>query len=182
MRIHLLTIMLLAAAGLAGCDGSGHHDTISNVISIHDGSIAVHAPGRADADISAAGDLSIADTNVPVTAAQRDLLRHYYSTALTLRDHGIATGKAGIATAGQALKSVASGLASGNPDKIDSEVNASAARVEAQVALVCNDLADLRTVQEALAAQLPAFQPYAQIKASEADKCRSGLKADHDSD
>ncbi|HUW51924.1 MAG TPA: hypothetical protein VMV99_00695 [Rhodanobacter sp.] len=182
MRIHLLPVMLLAAACLTGCDDRDHHETVANYISIHDGSVAVHAPGRADADISAAGDLSIADTNVPVSAAQRDLLRHYYSTALALRDHGIATGKAGIATAGQALKSVASGLASGNPDKIDSEVNASAARVKAQAALVCNDLADLRTVQESLAAQLPAFQPYAQIKASEADKCRSGLKADHDSD
>jgi len=182
MRIHLLPVMLLAAACLTGCDGSGHHDTISNYISIHDGSIAVHAPGRADADISAAGDLSIADTNVPVTATQRDLLRHYYDTALTLRDHGIATGKAGIATAGQALKSVASGLASGDTGKIDGEVNASAARVEAKAALVCNDLADLRTAQEALAAQLPAFRPYAQIKASEADRCRHGLKKDHDND
>ncbi|TAM62322.1 MAG: hypothetical protein EPN49_04610 [Rhodanobacter sp.] len=182
MRTHLLPLMLLAATCLAGCDDDGRHETIANYISIHDGSIAVHAPGRADADISAAGDLSIANASVPVTAAQRDLLKHYYGAALTLRDHGIATGKAGIATAGQALKSVASGLASGNPDKIDSEVNASAARVEAQAALVCNDLADLRTAQQALAAQLPAFQPYAQIKASEADDCRRGLKKDHDSD
>ncbi|MDE2248697.1 MAG: hypothetical protein KGJ96_09020, partial [Xanthomonadaceae bacterium] len=115
MRIHLLPLMLLAAACLAGCDGDGHghHETIANYISIHDGSIAVHAPGRADADISAVGDLSIADASVPVSAAQRDLLKHYYGTALTLRDHGIATGKAGVATAGQALKSVVSGLASG---------------------------------------------------------------------
>lgn len=172
MRAYLLPMMILIAAGVTGCNSSDHYDTITNYISIHDGSIAVHAPGRADADITAAGDLNISGASITVTAAQRDLLKHYYSTALTLRDHGIATGNAGIATAGKALSSVASGLASGNTDKIDSEVNASAAKVEAQAALVCTDLAELRSTQETLAGQLPAFQPYALIKANEAEDCR----------
>ncbi|OOG41944.1 hypothetical protein [Rhodanobacter sp. C05] len=172
MRAYLLPMMILIATSVTGCDRSDHYDTITNYISIHDGSIAVHAPGRADADITAAGDLNISGTSVTVTTAQRDLLKHYYSTALTLRNHGIATGNAGIATAGKALSSVASGLASGNTDKIDSDVNASAAKVEAQAALICNDLADLRSTQETLADQLPAFQPYALIKANEVEDCR----------
>jgi hypothetical protein len=175
MRAFPLSMMLLLAASLAACDNSDRHDTVTNYISIHEGSVSVHAPGRADADITAAGALSIADTSVAVTPAQRDLLRHYYSTALTLRDHGIATGKAGVATAGQALRSVASGLASGNTDKIDSEVNASAAKIEAKANLVCIDLADLQSTQNTLATQLPAFQPYALIKTHEAADCRRGL-------
>lgn len=177
MRTCLLPMLVLIAAGVAGCNGSTSTTSISdgsitNYISIHDGTIAVHAPDRADADITAAGDLSIAGTNVTVTPAQRDLLKHYYGTALALRDNGIAAGNAGVATAGKALSSVASGLLNGNPDKIDSEVNASAAKVEAKVALVCNGLADLQSTQNVLAAQLPAFQPYALIKAHEADDCR----------
>ena len=179
MNGYLLPLMFLIVVGVAGCDSSDNYDTVTDHISIHDGSIAVHAPGRADADITAAGDLSIAGTSIPVTPPERDLLTHYYTTALTLRDHGIATGKAGMATAGKALSSVASGLASGNTDKIDSEVNATAAKVEAQAALVCNDLADLRTTQETLAGQLSAFQPYALIKAHEADDCLRGLKDHH---
>ncbi|MEO8748317.1 MAG: DUF2884 family protein [Rhodanobacter sp.] len=173
MRIFPPLMMFLLAAALAGCgNDSGRDSTIANYISIHDKSVAVHAPGRKDADISAAGDLSIDGASITVTAAQRDLLKHYYSTALSLRDHGIAAGNAGIATAGKAISSVASGLASGNTDKIDSEVNASAAKVEAKANLVCNDLAELQSTQNALATQLPAFQPYALIKSHEAEDCR----------
>lgn len=177
MRTCLLPMLVLLAAGVAGCNRSSSTTYISggsitNYISIHDGSVAVHAPGRADADITAAGDLNIAGTNVTLTPAQRDLLKRYYGTALTLRDNGIAVGNAGVATAGKAISSVASGLLSGNVDKIDSDVNASAAKVEAKVALICNGLAELQSTQNAIAVQLPAFQPYALIKAREADDCR----------
>ena len=82
----------------------------------------------------------------------------------------------GAAVAGQAIRSVASGLASGDTDKIDAEVNASAARVEAKAALICDDLAEIQSTQQTLASQLEAFRPYALIKADEADKCRRGLK------
>ncbi|MEO7051854.1 MAG: hypothetical protein ABI128_09325 [Rhodanobacter sp.] len=177
MRILPPLMMFLLATGLTGCGNhSGHYDTISNNLSIHDGSVAVHAPGRADANISAAGDLSINGTGITVTPAQRDSLKHYYNTALALREHGIATGNAGIATAGKAIASVASGLANGDPDKIDGEVNASAEKVEAKAGLVCNDLAELQSTQNTLAGQLPAFQPYALIKGHEADDCRAHVK------
>jgi len=174
MRVYLLPMMLVIAAGVAGCNGTSS-DSVTTYISTQtsDGSIVVHAPGHADAHITAAGDLSIAGSKVSVTSEQRELLQKYYVTTLMMRDHGIATGNAGIATAGKALSSVASGLASGNTDKIDSEVNASAAKVEAHAALICKDLADLRSTQEKLlASQLSAFQPYALIKSNEADDCR----------
>ncbi len=177
MRISPPLMIFLLAGALAGCgNDSGRRGTIANYISIHDRSVAVHAPGRADADISAAGDLSIDGASITATPAQRDLLKHYYNTALALRDHGIATGNAGIATAGKAIASVASGVASGNTDKIDSEVNASAAKVEVQANLVCNDLADLQSTQNAIAAQLPAFRAYALIRSHEAEDCRGDIK------
>jgi len=184
MRAYLLSVLVSIAAGVTGCSSGTTTTYISggsatNYITIHNGSIAVHAPERADADITAAGDLSISSTSVAVTGAQRDLLKHYYSTALALRDHGIATGNAGIATAGKAITSVASGLISGNTDKIDSEVNASATKVEAQATLICTDLAALRSTQETLAAQLPAFQPYAVIKADDANDCQRDVRDHH---
>lgn len=176
MRLFPLLTMFLLATGLAGCGNHSNYDTITSYLSIHDGSVAVHAPGRADADISATGDLSIDGSSVTVTPAQRDLLKHYYNTALTLRDHGIATGNAGIATAGKAISSVASGLASGDTDKIDSEVNASVAKVDAKANLVCDDLTELQSTQNTLATQLAAFQPYALIKSHEAEDCRGNVK------
>lgn len=171
MRTFLIPLVLLFTLAAGGCSHSDHVSVIS-FIDVDGGKVAVRAPNQEDAVISAAGDLDIGKGNVPVNAAQRDLLKHYYATAVSLRDHGIATGKAGLAVAGKALGSVASGIASGNTDKIDSEVNASAAKVEAQAALVCNDVAELRTTQDALATQLPAFQPYARIKDHDAEDCR----------
>ena len=176
MRLFPLLTMFLLVAGLAGCGNHGNYDTITSYLSIHDGRVAVHAPGRADADISATGDLSIDGTRVTVTPAQRDLLKHYYSTALALRDHGIAAGNAGIATAGKAIGSVASGLASGDTDKIDRDVTASVAKVDAKANLVCDDLAELQSTQTTLAVQVAAFQPYALIKSHEAEDCRGNVR------
>ena len=178
MRIPLIVSLLLSTACLAAC----HQDvSIDNAISLTDGSIAVHAPGRPDADISAAGDLSIEGNNVAVTDAQRDLLKHYYTSALALRDHGIATGKAGAKVASTAISSVAKGLSSGNTSNIDSEVNASAAKVEAMAANICMDLQQIQVTQDALASQLDAFRPYAVIKGSKVDDCSRDLKDFHHS-
>ena len=144
-----------------------------------DGYIAVHAPGRPDADISAAGGLSIEGNNVAVTDAQRDLLKHYYTSAFALRDHGIATGKAGAKVASTAISSVVKGLSSGNTSNIDSEVNASAAKVEAVAENICLDLQQIQVTQDALASQLDAFRPYAVIKGNKVDDCSRDLKDLH---
>jgi Protein of unknown function (DUF2884) len=178
MRIHLIVSLLLSTACLAAC----HQDvSIDNAISLTDGYIAVHAPGRPDADINAAGDLSIEGNNVVVTDAQRDLLKSYYTSALALRDHGIATGEAGAKVASTAVSSVVKGLSSGNTSNIDSEVNASAAKVEAMAANICTDLQQIHVTQDALASQLDAFRPYAVIKADKVDDCSRDLKNLHHS-
>jgi len=116
-----------------------------------------------------------------ITDAQRDLLKHYYTSALALREHGIATGEAGTKVASTAISSVAKGLSSGNTSNIDSEVNASAAKVEAMAANICMDLQQIHITQDALASQLDAFRPYAVIKANKVDDCSRDLKDLHHS-
>ncbi len=176
MRTLLFTTLFLAAACLTGCQAKEASTTIGSYITLHGDTVAVHAPNRPDAQITANGELTIANRPIAVTDSERDLLKHYHATALAVRKHGIATGIAGMATAGRAISSVASGLASGNTDKIDTEVNASAAKVEASAALICNDLAEIHATQESLAGQLEAFKPYALIKANEADDCRGHVE------
>ncbi len=160
---------------LAGCDegitigdGSGMQS-----IRFHDGSIAIHKSGGPEADITAAGDLSIGGRPVAVTPAQRDLLKQYYMQVLQVRTDGIAIGKAGAAMAGHAVGSVVSGLAHGNPDSIGPAIDARAEQIKAKALVVCNEATALRTQQNAIASAVPAFGPYASIKATDGDSCRT---------
>ena len=175
MRTLQLATVLLATA-LAGCHANENAVTVGSYMTLHGSTVAVHAPGRQDALISPAGELSINRQPVVITDSERDLLKQYHANAMAIREHGIAAGKAGLATAGQALSSVASGLASGDTDKIDAEVGASVAKVDASANLICDDLASIRTIQQSLASQLEAFRPYALIKADEAINCRGHTK------
>lgn len=177
MMATLKTSMLLLAgalaATLAGCGSatSGTIVTDDGYIAIRDGQAVVRAPGNPDASIAADGALRIGEAAIATTPEQRVQLARYYAEAAALRDDGIATGKAGLAVAGHAIGSVISGLVSGNPDRIDREVDAKARTVEASAHKLCADLAQLRSTQDAIAAQLPAFRPYARINAGDAERC-----------
>lgn len=172
-RIRTLALMLTFATILSGCYMRDDDSSVFDHITIHDGSIAVHARSAPDAKITLAGDLSIDGKAVTLTTAQHDLLKQYYAQVMALRDDGIATGKAGAAMAGQAIGTVASGLAHGNPDSIGPAIDAKAKGVEAKAMVVCNDVEALRAKQAVIASTLPAFKPYATIKANEVTDCRS---------
>ncbi len=159
---------------LAGCSDASHGDSVFRHLSIlSDHQIAVHAPENPDATITATGDLAIAGKPVPLDAVQKQLAIRYYTSAIALRNDAITTGAAGIATAEKAIGSVASGLASGNPDQIGDEVDASAAKVDAAANRVCADLQSLVSAQNGLLQTLPQFQPYASIQAKEVTGCRT---------
>ena len=92
---------------------------------------------------------------------------------MAMRDDGFATGMAGATTALTAISSVVTGLASGEPDKIGQAVEAKAAKVEAQVEKLCRDMGELAATQNALAASLPDFKPYALIETQEVNECHA---------
>lgn len=158
---------------LTGCgDGPfGDSGDVFQHLSIDDGNVAVHARGAGDAIVQSDGTLVIDGKVVTTTTAQRELLAHFHAQALKLRSDGVAVGRAGIKTAGKAIGGVIAGLAKRDPNTIDDKVNAQAREVEARAAELCNTLRDLRSTQDAIAAQLPAFQPYATIGKGETDHC-----------
>jgi len=136
--------------------------------------VAVHRPDGPDAIVSSAGELSIAGKPVSVNQPQKDLLARYFATAQALQKDGFATGMAGASTAMTALGSVFNGLTSGNTDQIGKDVEAKAAKVEAAASKVCADVSELATTQDALAATLQEFKPYALITPQTIDKCNRG--------
>jgi hypothetical protein len=162
----------LALILLAGCSAQEDGHSVFRFFSVKDGSAAVRTPGLPDALVTANGDLSIAGKPVAVEPQQRDLLKRYYAAILALHEQTVAIGAAGAATGTQAVSSVLAALTSGNPDKIDQEVNAKAAQVETEVARLCADLGEIRRLQTSLAEQVPDLKPYATITADLLTNCR----------
>jgi hypothetical protein len=132
----------------------------------------VHARGAADALVDTSGGLAIDGKPVATQVAQRELLARYNAEVLKLRNDSVAVGRAGIKTASKAIGSVIAGFASGNPDKIDDDVDAPARQVDARVDDLCATLRAIRTTQETIAAQLAVFRPYATVTGDEVDHCR----------
>lgn len=168
-----LTVPFALAMTMAACESSDKNRSFTHFSVVDDSHVAIHAWGAADAILAADGGLHIDGKAVALTPVQQALLEGYYRGIESLRHDAIATGAEGIATAGTAIVSVVSGLASGDPDSIGPKIDAKAAKVEAAAAKLCSDLAELRKQQEAIVAQLEAFRPYGSIEASEADDCRS---------
>ena len=174
MKSKLLLLPLLLAPALGACSHGDRETGAFQHLSIADnGDVIAHARDGANARIDAAGDLEIQGKSVAVNPAQRKLLQSYHADALALRNVAVATGKAGVQTGLTALSAVASGLASGNPDSIDSKVDAKAGKVDALAATVCRDLAHLYADQREVTAAIPAFAPYATIDSHDASDCNS---------
>ncbi|MER3546068.1 MAG: hypothetical protein C4338_00140 [Rhodanobacteraceae bacterium] len=164
MKSQLLLMLLLLAPALAACSNSGSADAHFNGnmhVSFDDSGVKLVAAGHPDAHVTPSGDLIVGRRTVEVTPSQRAMLVRFYDQAEKVRDDGIATGKAGAEVGVHAIGSVVSNLLSGTPDKIGHEVDSRGKTVEAAALHLCNDLQQIKSTQSDIAAQLPAFQPYA---------------------
>ncbi|MFK2875145.1 DUF2884 family protein [Dyella lipolytica] len=182
LTLGLLTACLLitACSGKSGNDViviNGSTDMANGHIRLNNDHVVLRVDGSPDATISANGDLQIDQQSVNINDAQRQLLQSYYQNAFAIRTDGIATGKAGAAVGAQALKSVATRLASGDPDKIQQDVDAKAKLVKEAARKICQDISGIQAVQNQLTPQLPAFKPYGNIMgAGDAKDCMDGTK------
>lgn len=164
MKTKLFLLPLLLAPALGACtssDSFNAHISGNLQITFDDNALVAHAPGHPDARIAANGDFRVGDNSVAITPAQRDLLKKFYGEAMSVRDDGIATGKAGAALGVHAIGAVFDGLLSGKPDKIDKDMDRRGKTVETAALHLCGDLQQLKTTQAALGTRLPAFRPYA---------------------
>lgn len=176
---HLTPLFALCALA-AGCSSGSYTSTDHGRISSRDGLVTLSPDhGAEEATIDQAGVLSIDGKAVAVDDHQRELLRRYYGNASAIRQHGIETGKAGAAMAGEALKGVAATV-NGDENGVDKRVEAQTRKITDQVMKICDDLAGVKAAQDELAASLPAFKPYAGIidEKSIAD-CRDDSKDQH---
>lgn len=180
MNVTLRGVLAAAiVALLAACDAHDHSG-FTAFGRAEGGRIVLHSRSAPDALLGADGSLSIDGQPVAVTPAQQALLRSLHEQVETLQHDAVATGKAGAATAAATMSAVAEGLSNHDPESIGPRVDAAAAKVEAGATKICTDLAALRATQQTLAAQLPAFAPYASINAGEVSDCNGTQRQRND--
>lgn len=132
-----------------------------------------------DAKITPKGDLIIAGKPVPLMPAQR-------AEVLAYRQQGIAIGKAGIAigrsgaelglkAVGTAIAAVFSGKSN---EQIQQDVKAQTTSIHTEVTQLCDRLPALMATQKQLAADLPAFRPYATMTQKDVADCVVNAKRD----
>jgi hypothetical protein len=130
----------------------------------HDGSLP-------KAEISPQGDLLIKGKPVAVDEAQRKLLLAHRANLVAVAQAGIAIGMQGadlgIEAATGALKSVFSG----ESEEFGKQMEARGQQMELEARKICDTLSPLLASQQALAAALPAFAPYATMDQSDIDDC-----------
>jgi hypothetical protein len=167
------TVCLLALAlASVGCSAeSDKHSSFTHLTLVDAQHFAVHRHDGPDAIVSSAGELSIAGKAMSLNSSQKELVVRYFSGATALRQDALATGMAGASTAATALSSVVTGLASGKPETIGPAINDKAAKVEASADKVCRDVRDLAAAQDALAASVADFKPYALISEKQTTEC-----------
>jgi len=168
-RALLMTALVLM---LAACkpDTTVNTET-GTVVRQGNGELTLRSEGVPNATIKSNGDLAIDGKAVALNAQQRALTVAYYQQLDGITQAGIAIGKQGADLAGKAVGEAVRGVLAGDPDAIGSKVEAEAKKLEAQAKQICTHLSGLRAAQDALAAQLPEFKPYANIDQNDVDDC-----------
>ena len=123
------------------------------------------------AEISPEGDLLIDGKAVAVTPEQRTMLLDYRSHILDVVSTGMTLGAKGadlgMEAAGGAIKSIFTG----EMDEFEQRIEAQAAAIETEALKICDRLPAMLASQQALAASLPEFRPYATMTEADIDDC-----------
>ena len=123
------------------------------------------------AEISPEGDLLIDGKAVAVTPEQRTMLLDYRSHILDVVSTGMTLGAKGadlgMEAAGGAIKSIFTG----EMEAFEQRIEAQAAAIETEALKICDRLPAMLASQQALAASLPEFRPYATMTEADIDDC-----------
>jgi hypothetical protein len=173
----LLLPGLLAVAFVAGCSPAPTapadvQGSSLGFLKIDDQHVQLRN-GNSVAQIAADGALSIDGRAVILTAPQQTLSKNYYTHATAIGTEGLAMGKAGAQLAGKAVSgAIEAAFKGGDPDQVGKDVDAQTAELEKKAQAMCMHVSELHSTQQALAASLPAFQPFARLDATTSSDCQ----------
>ena len=154
--------------------------SISDGFNINVNGHEIHNKGEnlPKAEITPQGDLLIEGKAVSITPAQRQDLLTYRARIIGIAEAGMAIGGKGADLAGEALGGVVGAIFGGKEGEkaFEQRMEAQGKKMEAEAMKLCTQLPGLLSSQQALAASLPEFKPYARMTQADIDDCGKDVK------
>ena len=138
------------------------------------------ADGLPKAEITPEGALLIAGEEVPATPEQRELVLDHRRHLVGLAQAGMAIGVQGADIAGTALTGIGEALFGGEEGRkaYQERIEAEAGRIEDEALKLCALMPALYDSQQALAASMPEFAPYATMTREDVEECGEDIHAE----
>ena len=159
-----VAITTLASRADVRVDAFGHTDSDGIDIVMRGDDVVIIARDDSEARITPAGDLSIRDQRVAVTAGQRQLLRQYSQGIVAIEHKGMEIGRQAVAMVGGMVGTLVTDLLADDGDKkLDADMNRKAEPLDQAATEICEDVKAQKLLQDEIAVEIPAFKPYAVI-------------------
>lgn len=150
-------------------------DTASRQVATQDMTLTAKADSVPKAAITPRGDFLVAGKPVAMTPDQRKELLAYRAQYVAIAQQAIAIAHEGVDVGKRAMVPMMFAALFGASNKtIDARMNERLAGVRKDTAKLCDRLPRLKAAQDQLAADLPAFKPYATLTPRKVDECRDG--------
>jgi len=181
-RIAGLLCGLILLAGCAGFRTADNElDAASRKLATENTMLTSNAANVPHAIITSRGDFLIHGKSVAITPQQRKEVLAYRAQYIEIAQQGIAIGHEGVEAGRRAVvPMVFAALLGASDDAIDASMNKRLAGVRDATARLCDRLPALMATQQRLAADLPAFEPYATLTPKKIDECRDDALKDID--
>lgn len=134
------------------------------------------------AEITPEGQLIVAGTTIAMDDANRALAREYRAGLLAVAEAGMDLGVQGADLGMRAARDAIGSLFRGDTEQMEKRVEAEAEKLKAGAMQLCNRLPALLAAQQALAAAVPEFSPYARMEASDIEDCNNEADSGRDTD
>jgi hypothetical protein len=175
-RVARFALIALLTLGLSACGGGARISMNGQTIRVHADHIWIRDRGGDTAEIKANGALRIAGKPMALTPAQRVLTTRLFTQVQIAMYDGKQTGWAGAHLAGSVIGSLFSALFHDDSRIINHTAHAQTANLDRHVDRLCTAIGAIRTTQDQLVAQLPAFAPYASISAHALKNCSTSAR------
>lgn len=173
-RIATLSCSLALLAGCASFRTADHDlDAASRQIATENVKLSTDDNASPQAEITPRGEFLVAGKRVDVTPQQHKEVLAYRAQYIDIAQEGIAIGHQGVDVGRHAVvPMVFAALFGASEETIDTRMDKRLAGVREATVKLCERMPALMAAQQQLAADLPAFEPYATLTQKKIDDCR----------